>query len=101
MTEDIQRACEVMRAGGIILYPTDTIWGIGCDATNEEAIRRVYELNEDGSVVQKKYVDVKFTLDERIADGFYYAAFLKHYKRILQHPEILNHPPEEVLNDID
>ena len=63
--------------------------------------RRVYELNEDGSVVQKKYVDVKFTLDERIADGFYYAAFLKHYKRILQHPEILNHPPEEVLNDID
>ena len=63
--------------------------------------RRVYELSEDGSVVQKKYVDVKFTLDERIADGFYYAAFLKHYKRILQHPEILNHPPEEVLNDID
>lgn len=33
-----------MQAGGIILYPTDTIWGIGCDATNEEAVRRVYEL---------------------------------------------------------
>ena len=33
-----------MAAGGIILYPTDTIWGIGCDATNEEAVRRVYEL---------------------------------------------------------
>ena len=33
-----------MQAGGIILYPTDTIWGIGCDATNEEAVRKVYEL---------------------------------------------------------
>ena len=33
-----------MAAGGLILYPTDTIWGIGCDATNEEAVRRVYEL---------------------------------------------------------
>lgn len=44
MIEDIKKACEVMAAGGIILYPTDTIWGIGCDATNEEAVRRVYEL---------------------------------------------------------
>ncbi len=44
MTEDIKKACEVMAAGGIILYPTDTIWGIGCDATNEEAVRKVYEL---------------------------------------------------------
>lgn len=44
MTEDIKKACEVMAAGGIILYPTDTIWGIGCDATNEEAVRRVYDL---------------------------------------------------------
>lgn len=35
MIEDIKKACEVMQAGGIILYPTDTIWGIGCDATNE------------------------------------------------------------------
>ena len=44
MTEDIKKACEVMAAGGLILYPTDTIWGIGCDATNEEAVRKVYEL---------------------------------------------------------
>ncbi len=35
-----------MEAGGIILYPTDTIWGIGCDATNEEAVRRVYEIKQ-------------------------------------------------------
>lgn len=35
-----------MAEGGIILYPTDTIWGIGCDATNEEAVRRVYEIKQ-------------------------------------------------------
>ena len=42
--EDIKKACQVMQDGGVILYPTDTIWGIGCDATNEEAVRRVYEI---------------------------------------------------------
>lgn len=46
MTEDIKKACEVMREGGIILYPTDTIWGIGCDATNKEAVERVYNLKK-------------------------------------------------------
>ena len=44
--EDIKQAIEVMRKGGVILYPTDTIWGIGCDATNEEAVRRVYEIKK-------------------------------------------------------
>ena len=44
--EDIKKACEAMRAGGLILYPTDTIWGIGCDATNEEAVRKVYDLKK-------------------------------------------------------
>lgn len=44
MEEDIRQAVEIMRKGGIILYPTDTIWGIGCDATNAEAVRRVYEI---------------------------------------------------------
>jgi L-threonylcarbamoyladenylate synthase len=42
--EDIRRAVEVMRNGGVILYPTDTIWGIGCDATNAEAVKKVYEI---------------------------------------------------------
>lgn len=40
--EDIQKAVEVMRKGGVILYPTDTVWGIGCDATNPEAVSKVY-----------------------------------------------------------
>ena len=42
--EDIKKAVEVMRKGGVILYPTDTVWGIGCDATNAEAVKRVYEI---------------------------------------------------------
>ena len=46
MIEDIKKACEVLQAGGLILYPTDTIWGIGCDATNEESVRKVYELKK-------------------------------------------------------
>ncbi len=46
MNEDIKRAIEVMQQGGVILYPTDTIWGIGCDATNEEAVKRVYEIKK-------------------------------------------------------
>ena len=44
MKEEIKKACEVMNKGGVILYPTDTVWGIGCDATNEEAVKRVYEI---------------------------------------------------------
>ena len=46
MQEEIKKAVEVLKKGGLILYPTDTIWGIGCDATNEEAVKRVYELKQ-------------------------------------------------------
>ena len=42
--EDIRAAVDCMRKGGIILYPTDTVWGIGCDATNPEAVRKIYTL---------------------------------------------------------
>ena len=44
MQKAVEKCVEVLRAGGIILYPTDTVWGIGCDATNEEAVQRVYAL---------------------------------------------------------
>ena len=44
--EDIKRAIECMRKGGVILYPTDTVWGIGCDATNPEAVKKVYEIKK-------------------------------------------------------
>ena len=63
--------------------------------------RRALEVQEDGSVVQKKYIDVRFVLDERICDGYYYATFFKYYRRLLAHPEVLDNPPEEVVRDID
>ena len=44
--EDIRNAVETMRKGGVILYPTDTVWGIGCDATNPEAVKRVYDIKQ-------------------------------------------------------
>lgn len=44
MNADITKAVEVLKEGGLILYPTDTIWGIGCDATNEKAVERVFQL---------------------------------------------------------
>ena len=46
MNEDINKALEVLRNGGVILYPTDTIWGLGCDATNADAVRRIYEIKQ-------------------------------------------------------
>lgn len=44
--QDIRNAIEAMRQGGVILYPTDTVWGIGCDATNAEAVKRVYDIKQ-------------------------------------------------------
>ena len=44
--EDLETALRVLRSGGVIVYPTDTVWGIGCDATNEEAVRRIYALKQ-------------------------------------------------------
>ena len=46
MHDDIKKALEVLKAGGVILYPTDTIWGIGCDATNEKAVERIYNIKK-------------------------------------------------------
>lgn len=44
LEQDIANAIEVLKRGGVILYPTDTIWGLGCDATRSEAVRRIYEI---------------------------------------------------------
>lgn len=46
MNDDIKKAIEILMKGGIILYPTDTVWGIGCDATNAEAVKRIYEIKQ-------------------------------------------------------
>ncbi len=44
--EDIKRACDILKKGGVILYPTDTVWGLGCDATNSDAVNRVFKIKQ-------------------------------------------------------
>jgi L-threonylcarbamoyladenylate synthase len=46
LKEDISNAVEIMRQGGVILYPTDTVWGVGCDATNAEAVAKIYKIKK-------------------------------------------------------
>lgn len=61
--------------------------------------RRAEEIS-DGEIVVRKYVDLKFNLDERICDGYYYAALIKYFTRLLSHPDLLDLPPETVVEDI-
>ncbi|NVO02335.1 MAG: threonylcarbamoyl-AMP synthase [Bacteroidetes bacterium] len=44
MEEDIYKSLEILKAGGVILYPTDTVWGLGCDATNPKAVEKIYKI---------------------------------------------------------
>ena len=46
IADEVKKCIEVMRAGGVILYPTDTVWGIGCDATNADAVKKVFEIKK-------------------------------------------------------
>lgn len=46
MTEEIKKAIAILEKGGLLLYPTDTVWGIGCDATNKDAVQKVYDLKQ-------------------------------------------------------
>lgn len=46
MLEDVKKAVEILLNGGVVVYPTDTIWGLGCDATNEKAVKRIYEIKK-------------------------------------------------------
>ena len=61
--------------------------------------RRAEEVH-DGEIVECKYMDLRFNLDERICDGFYYASVIKYFLRLLAHPEILDIPPETIEKDI-
>ena len=62
---------------------------------------RKNEIDMEGNVVQRKYIDFTVNTDERICDGFYFATALKHMKKLLQHPERLDEPLDEVVKDVD
>ena len=61
--------------------------------------RRAEEM-KDGQIVERKYMDLRFNLDERICDGFYYASVIKYFLRLLAHPEVLDRAPEAAAQDI-
>ena len=75
MEEIIKEAVEVLRRGGLILYPTDTVWGIGCDATNPEAVARIYELkrsiNKKGMIILLDRVEKVGRKSGKIPQGIY------------------------------
>ena len=64
------------------------------------AKHHVYELDRHGNMVDRKYVDCKFTIDERTADGHYWAQAFQAWRYIFQHPEILEQPPTRVVEDV-
>lgn len=68
MEEDLRSALKVLKEGGVILYPTDTIWGIGCDATNEAAVKRVYEIKKREDSKALISLTDSPSLIERLAD---------------------------------
>ncbi len=74
MEEDIEKCLEVLRGGGLILYPTDTIWGVGCDATNAEAVQRIYRLKQrDDNKALIVLLDSAEHLDHYVVDVPYIA----------------------------
>ena len=63
--------------------------------------RYAYELDGEGNIHKRKYIDFKVVTDERICDGYYYASAFKMFKRLVENPEELENPPEQVFEDID
>ncbi|HVW15082.1 MAG TPA: L-threonylcarbamoyladenylate synthase [Mucilaginibacter sp.] len=69
LRDEIENALKVVQAGGIILYPTDTIWGIGCDATNTDAIKKIYALKQrDEAKSMIILLDTENKLESYISD---------------------------------
>ncbi|MBL7967605.1 MAG: threonylcarbamoyl-AMP synthase [Prolixibacteraceae bacterium] len=68
MIEDIKSAIDVLQKGGIILYPTDTVWGLGCDACNEEAVQRIYAIKNQGKKKSMLVLMENLALIERYVD---------------------------------
>ena len=67
--EDLKKAVEVLRQGGVILYPTDTVWGLGCDATNAEAVKRIFGIKQREDVKSMLVLIEKSKYAQRLCKG--------------------------------
>jgi len=65
------------------------------------AKRKTYELQKDGTPIERKYVDLGLVLDERIVDGFYFSQVYRYFRSIFRNPEMLETPPAEIVRDVD
>tara|TARA_B100001059_G_scaffold220959_1_gene243457 strand:+ start:951 stop:1505 length:555 start_codon:yes stop_codon:yes gene_type:complete len=77
MEKEIVNALKVLKDGGIILYPSDTIWGIGCDATNDKAVKKIYELKKRAKskaliILIAEYANMYKLLDQVSPNAFKY-----------------------------
>lgn len=69
MKEDVKKCCEILKTGGTILYPTDTIWGLGCDATNAEAVNKIFTIkNRAGDIPLLVLVNSVAMLERYVVD---------------------------------
>jgi len=108
---DIEPCLEKLHAGGLILYPTDTVWGIGCDATNTEAVARIYRLKKrsDVKAMIVLVADEKDILAEdgsvaiRICDDEFCKNLIKRFRKPLvsTSANISGYPPPQCFKDID
>lgn len=82
LREEVRRAAQVVRQSGVILYPTDTVWGIGCDATNPEAVRKVYDLKRRDD--NKAMIVLVPTIDDA---AFYVEDFPEVAEQLIEYSE--------------
>jgi L-threonylcarbamoyladenylate synthase len=81
--KDIEQCLQVLKSGGLILYPTDTVWGIGCDATNSHAVEKIYKLKKrsDEKAMIVLVADEKDVLNHVAAPDFQVFDYLKQTKK--------------------
>ncbi|MDR0839120.1 MAG: hypothetical protein LBN99_05700 [Oscillospiraceae bacterium] len=65
------------------------------------AKHKEYEMQKDGTVIERKYLDYTIVADERVADGFYFSQVYRYFRAILKNPEVLENPPEKVVADVE
>lgn len=89
---DIDAAIDCLKKGGIILYPTDTVWGIGCDAANENAVRRIFELKRRAEAKSMISLVADSAQLERFTDGLPEIAFQLIEEAVTPLTIIVDHP---------
>ena len=90
--QDVEAALQCLRQGGVILYPTDTVWGIGCDATNEEAVRRIFEIKKRAEAKAMISLVSDVVQLERFTDGLPEVAFELIEQAVSPITLVVDHP---------